>query len=145
MTGHPEKDGTYALSARSLFWPNMSCDVRQFVRNCLVCRSSTSWRDHRHGLLSPLPVPPRMWREIFIDFVTGILESQGCTNLLVISDRLSKGVILAACQQIDTEALTGIFLNSLVRGRGFPSAITSDRGPQFVGPFWTRLCQLLNI
>lgn len=80
-----------------------------------------------------------------MDFVTGLPESQNCTRVLVITDRLSKGVILEACDKIDSDAPTNIFLRSFVRRHGFPSAITSDRGSQFVGAWWKRFCELLRI
>lgn len=60
LTGHPGKEATYAIMARSWFWPNMSGDIRRVVRNCFACRSSNAWRDRRQGLLKPLPIPARI-------------------------------------------------------------------------------------
>lgn len=145
LTGHPGKEATYAILARSCFWPNMSSDIRRFVRNCFACRSSNAWRDRRQGLLKPLPVPERMWREISMDFVTGLPRSNGCTNLLVFTDRLSKGVMLEPCSEMDAATLARIFVRHFVRQHGIPSAITSDRGSQFVSEFWGCVCQLLKI
>lgn len=44
ITGHPGRDETYRVIARRWFWPNLSNDVRQFIRNCDVCGDAIVWR-----------------------------------------------------------------------------------------------------
>ena len=134
-----------AMVARQFFWPNFVADIRRFVRNCDTCRSTTVWRDRRQGLLRPLPVPDRQWREIAIDFVGPLPESRGCTMVMVVTDRLSKGVILIACEKIDTDKVAKRLLHYFYPRHGLPAAITTDRGPQFTGQLWRRLCKLLGI
>ena len=60
--------------------------------------------------MKPLPVPDRIWREISMDFVTDLPLSNSCTNLLVITDQLSKGVILELIVEITAVAVVGVFL-----------------------------------
>ena len=103
--GHPGRDITGALLSRQFFWPNMSRQVRQFVRNCDACGRNKAWRDRRQGFLKPLPVPSRIWQEISIDFIVELLLSEGCTNMIVITDRLGKGVILEAMRDITAETV----------------------------------------
>ena len=57
LTGHPGKNGTIAVVSRDFFWPNLQTTVKQFVRNCGICGRTKVWRDRKHGLLRPLPVP----------------------------------------------------------------------------------------
>lgn len=80
-----------------------------------------------------------------MDFVTELPESDGCTNIMVITDRLSKGVIFEPCKRIDTDTIAEKFIKEVYRHHGTPAAIVSDRGKQFVGRMWKRLCQLLQI
>ena len=40
-----------------------------------------------------------------MDFITDILESEGCTTIVVITDRLSKGVITGELLKLIVEAL----------------------------------------
>jgi len=94
LTGHPGKNTMYAILARSVYWPCMAKDVQRFVSNCDKCGANTVWRSRRHGLLKPLPIPERKWREISIDFIEKLPLSFGCRNLMVIVDRLSKGVTI---------------------------------------------------
>jgi hypothetical protein len=75
LTGHPGREMTYALIARRFFWPNIASDIRRFARNCDKCGANRVWKDRRQGLLKPLPIPDRVWREISIDFVEKLPKS----------------------------------------------------------------------
>jgi hypothetical protein len=145
IAGHPGREVTAALMMRQFFWPGMLAEIRQFVRNCDTCRRNSAWRDRRQGFLKPLPIPDRTWREISIDFVVELPLSKGYTNLVVITDRLGKGVILEPMKEITTEAVADVFVRSFYRYHGLPAAIVSDRGKQFVGHMWSRICKLLKI
>ena len=59
-----------------------------------------------------LLVLDRIWREILIDFVTDLPSCNSYINLLVITDRLSKGVILELIAEITADTVTGVFLNT---------------------------------
>ena len=93
------------MISREYFWPNMLQDVHQFIQNCDVCGHTKAWREQKKGLLKPLPVPDKMWQDISIDFITGLPESNGCMNVLVIVDRLSKGVILEGLKDLKVETV----------------------------------------
>jgi len=80
-----------------------------------------------------------------MDFITELPLSQGYTDLLVITDRLGKGVILEPCSSLIIEAVAETFIRVFYRYHGLLKAIISDRGPQFTGALWARVCQLLKI
>jgi hypothetical protein len=145
LSGHPGKNGTIGIMRRHFFWPNMQTDVRRFVRNCDVCGRTKVWRDRKQGLLRPLPVPLHQWKDIAMDFIGPLPTSQGHTHLLVITDRLGKGIELAPCESLDIDYVAKLFLQTHYRHHGTPATITSDRGPQFVSAMWKRVCQLLGI
>lgn len=147
LTGHPGRDTTLAMISRRFFWPGISQDVRKFCNNCDVCGRTTTWRDKRWGLLKPLPIPSQVWREISMDFIVGLppARDSGTTNCLVIVDRFSKGVIFEPVSDMSAEGTAKTFMKSFYRRHGLPSAITSDRGSQWVNAFWKRVCQLLKI
>ncbi|KAI0993224.1 hypothetical protein K3495_g14960 [Podosphaera aphanis] len=146
-TGHPGRNNTIAILSRSFYWPGMNNSVRRFCRNCDVCGRSHVWRTSRQGLLQPLPVPDRFHSELSIDFMTD-LPSKDKTNaryLMVITDRLLKSVTLEAMTSMNAEDCAERFMQCHYRFHGFPNALTSDRGSNWVGDFWTRLCQLAGI
>jgi Integrase zinc binding domain/Chromo (CHRromatin Organisation MOdifier) domain len=143
--GHPGRDNHFAILARRFFWPRMSQDIRRFVRNCDSCGRNKAWRDRRQGFLKPLPIPERIWQEISIDFVVDLPPSEGRTNMIVITDRLGKGVICDGLENIQAETVAKWFVRNYYRRHHLPRAIVSDRGTQFVGSLWSRICSLLGI
>ena len=76
-----------------------------------------------------------------MDFIVELPLSGGCTNILVITDRLSKGVILKSCLTIIVKNIANVFIRQVLRRHGLPKAIVSDRGTQFTSLFWKTLCQ----
>ena len=145
LCGHPGRENTAQILARQYFWPQMTQDIRRFVRNCDACGRNKAWRDIRQGFLKPLPVPNRIWSEISIDFIIDLPESNGCTNMVVITDRLGKGTICDGLKDITAETVAKWFLRTFYRRHYLPRAIVSDRGTQFTGHLWTRVCNLLGI
>lgn len=65
--------------------------------------------------------------------------------MIVITDRLSKGVIADGLKKIDAETVTKWFIKNYLPHHYLPNAIVSDRGPQFTGALWKRICELLKI
>lgn len=147
ITGHPGREATYAILSRRFFWPGAAKDVRRFLRNCTMCGRSTIWREKKHGLLKPMPIPERIWAEISIDFITELppTGTQQATNCMVITDRMTKGVILQDMKDVSAEAVAERFVKCYYPYHGLPTAITSDRGPQFTSQIWRRICEVLKI
>jgi hypothetical protein len=142
--GHPGREETYTVLSREYFWPRMSQQVRRYTRNCNVCGRTKPWRDQRKGLLKPLPVPDRPWQDITMDFIVGLPKSNGHTNILVITDKLTKGVILEGMSDIDTHSTAWVIVRRVIGAHGIPRSITSDRGKQFENYMWARVCQLIG-
>lgn len=147
LTGHPGRDALKSLISRRFYWPGLDPDVRRFVRNCGVCGRSNVWREKRRGLLKPLPIPERIWSEISIDFIVELppTKSTGSTNVMVITDRLSKSVILEAMTDITAETTAKTIGKCLVQHHGLPRGVVTDRGPQFTSHLWRHLCRLLRV
>ena len=128
VTSHPGRELTYKILARDYFWPGMTNSIRRYVRNCDACGRSKSWREGTQGLLKPLPIPTRIWKEISMDFVEGLPESEGMTSLMVITDRLSKGAIFVPLPDTKTETVVRKFIERVVAYHWLLDAITSNRG-----------------
>ncbi|KAI0997227.1 hypothetical protein K3495_g10960 [Podosphaera aphanis] len=145
LTGHPGRDTMIGILLRRWFWPKMRDSVRRFVRNCDVCGRTTVWREAKAGFLRSLPIPERIGSELTIDFITDLPESQGCTNVMVITDRLSKDVFLFGSDSIRAERCAEIFVDKYYRYFGFPRYLTSDRGSDWLSHFWKIFCKLCGI
>jgi hypothetical protein len=80
-----------------------------------------------------------------MDFIEGLPESNGCTTLLVVTDRLSKDVILIPLKDTTAETVAHNFLCYVVAYHWLPDAIVSDRGTQFTSHFWAILTKMMRI
>jgi hypothetical protein len=146
VTGHPGRDNTVAILCRSFFWPLQNLIVCRFMHNCDVCGRTTTWRDRRHGLLRPLPIPARFHSKLLVDFMTDLpSDGQSPKYLMVITDRLLKSVTLEAMTSKGAKACAEVFLQCHYHSQGFPNALTSDRGSNWTGCFWKKLCELAHV
>ena len=143
--GHPGRTKTLELVRRSYFWPRMRTLIARYVRNCHTCSRSKSRRHAKYGVLKPLPVPNQRWKDISMDFVTGLPVSQGFDAILVVVDRLTKMRHMIATNTTATaEDVADLYVNNIYKLHGFPNTIVSDRGPQFAALFWKELCKRLQ-
>ena len=86
-------------------------------------------------MLQPLPVPARIWSDISMDFIIKLppTKPNGATNLLVITDLLSKGVTLVPMVEITAGATAQAVVDYVIANHGPPNSTVSDRGRQFAG------------
>jgi transposase InsO family protein len=98
-----------------------------------------------YGILNPLPVPKCPWRDISMDFVTGLPLSDSHNAIWVVIDRLTQIHLVPCSTTVDTKELTNIFIINIFYLQGLPDSIVSDRGPQFASRFWKYLCNSLHI
>lgn len=146
--GHPGRTGTLQKVQSHYYWPTLYPDVKEYVRSCPVCKHSKSHREHKHGLLKPLPIPDRYWQDISCDFITSLppcrYGGRLFQHILVVVDRLSKGKKFIPMDSLEVKAVVQAFIDFVWRSEGFPATIISDRGTQFVAHFWQRLCKRLG-
>lgn len=145
LTGHPGKDTMVGIILRRWFWPKLRDSVRRFVRNCDVCGRTSVWREAKAGFLRSLPIPDRIGSDLTIDFITDLPVSEGCTNIMVITDRLSKDVFIFGTSSMTSEYCAKLFIDRYFRYFGFPRYLTSDRGSDWTSHFWKTFCQLVGI
>ena len=97
LAGHFGIDKTRELIGRKYYWPSLRKDVESYVRGCDVCLASKAVRHKPYGDLQSLPVPTHRWKDLSMDFVTGLplsadWKSDNYNSILVIVDRLTKMV-----------------------------------------------------
>jgi len=145
MTEHSERNVTDALLSWQFFWLKMLQNVCTFCQNCDKCCTNNSWKDRWQGFLKPLPVLKQIWWKIFIDFVVDLSSSEGCTNLLIIMNCLSKKIILKLCKNMTAEWVVQTFVQHFYQAHELFTAIVSNWDTQFMSSLWKRVCQLLKI
>lgn len=145
LTGHPGKDTMVGLILRRWFWPKMRDSVRRFIRNCDVCGRTSVWREAKAGFLRSLPIPDRIGSDLTIDFITDLPPSEGCSNIMVITDRLSKDIFIFGTNSMTSENCARLFIDRYYRYFGFPRYLTSDRGSDWTSHFWKKFCEITGI
>jgi len=147
--GHPGRNKTANLLTRSYFWPGLTKDVAQYVRNCHLCKRSKVSRSAPQGWLKPLEIPYRPWTSISMDYVVNLpdCERDGITykHILVVVDRLTKMRHFIPCASLEADELASRFLQAIYSLHGCPDNIISDRGSQFISTFWNTLSKRLGV
>jgi hypothetical protein len=67
-----------------------------------------------------------------MDFITDLPESEGCANIIVIIDRLSKRVIADGLNNLKAETVAKWFVRRYYLHHFLLFAIVSDKGTQFI-------------
>ncbi len=140
-TSHRGNRRTIDLVQRFYYWPGHRATIRQYIRNCQP-------RDSTNGLHHPLPIPQERWKDIAMDFITGLPLSEGYNAICTIICRLTKERHYVPCHWGDggtsAEETVWIMLWNVYRLHGLPSSIVSDRGSQFISTMWQSLCKRLK-
>jgi len=140
MTEHSERNVTDALLSWQFFWPEMLQNVCTFCQNCNKCHMNNSWKDRQQGFLKPLSVLKQIWQKIFIDFVVDLPSSEGCMNLLIITDCFNKRIILKLCKNMTAEWVTQTFVQHFYWAHELFITIILNWDTQFVSSLWKRVC-----
>jgi len=86
LAGHPGQSKTYQLVCRDFNWPNLREFVLDYVWSCNICGRNKARHHKPYGLLKQLPIPPRPWESISMDFIEQLPLSEGYTDILVVVD-----------------------------------------------------------
>ena len=141
LAGHFGIEKTCELLARKYFWPSLRHDVEAYVKGCDVCLASKAMRHKPYGNLQSLPVPTHRWKDLLMDFVTGLpistdWKGDSYDSILVIVDRLTKMVHYKLVKiTIDAPGLAEVIIDMVVCHHGLPNLIVTDRGSLFTSKF----------
>jgi len=138
--GHEGVLKTLKRLASEVYWKGMRRDVVEFLRGCQVCQQNKYSTLSPAGLLTPLPIPTKVWSNISLDFIDGLPKSEGYDVVLVVVDRLSNYDHFVPLKHPYTaKSIADIFLHEIVRLHGFPESMVSDRDKIFIINFWSSL------
>jgi len=81
-----------------------------------------------------------------MDFIEQLPESKGCSDILVVIDRLTKqAVFIPTLRTLDSSRLASLFISHIFTKHSVPSHVTSDHGAEFTSRFSKSLAQALYI
>ncbi|CAM8925392.1 unnamed protein product [Rhodiola kirilowii] len=144
--GHSGRDATLHRIKSLFYWPKMSTEVQNYVRNCDICQKNKYDTSAKPGLLQPLPVPEGIWQSISMDFIEGLPQSFGKHCILVIVDRLSKNAhFLAISHPYTAIEVAQIYMDNVFKLHGMPQSVISDRDPTFMSQVWKELFKVHGV
>ena len=97
LVGHFGIEKTRELIGRKYYWPSLRRDVESYVRGCDVCLTLKAVRHKLYGDLQSLPIPTHRWKDLSMDFVTGLplfsdWKGDNYDSILIVVSRLTKMV-----------------------------------------------------
>ena len=118
-------------------------DIRNFVAKCDVCQCNKGETIKYPSTLQSLSIPPIIWWDISMDFITGIPKLGNKSVIMVVVDCLSKYAHLFSLQNPFTASTVAqIFMDQVFKLHGMPHSIVSDHDPTFTSNFWQELFKL---
>ena len=139
------------LVAQKYYWPTFCHNVDNYVKGCDVYLASKAVRHKPYNDLQSLPVFSHYWKDLLIDFVTGVpistdWKGDSYDSILVIVDRLTKMVRYKPVKvTINALGLAEVIINVVVRHHGLSDSIVTDWGSLFTSKFWLLLYYFLGI
>jgi hypothetical protein len=125
--GHSGFNKTYDQVKHSFFWDGMKRDIRKLIVECEVCQCNKRETVKSPGTLQPLPIPPAIWKDISMDFITGLPKSRNKSVIMVVVDLLSKYAHFRALPHPFTASTVAqIFMDQVFKIHSMPHSIVSD-------------------
>ena len=116
----------------SLFWPDISRDIKELRANCATCMQVS--KQQSKETLFPHSVPIFPWQKLGCD----LFDYQGAQYLLV-ADYYSKYSILRKLNSTTSAAIIN-HLKSIFAEHGIPESLVTNNGPQYSSPEFAALC-----
>ena len=96
--------------------------------------------------LKPNEAMSTPWKDITMDFITGLPEAQGYDTLFVTCCHHTKQAhIIPTTTETSARGLAALFRDHVWKLHGLPETALSDRGPQFTVEFMKELNGILGI
>lgn len=114
------------------YWPGLSKDVKNYVRDCRTCRMSKHDNLKPPGLMGKFRIAKQPWQMISMDLLGPFPRTRhGHTSLLVVSDWFSKYPCLIPLRTTTAPVIVKNVENKIFLEYGVPQTVIMDNGPQF--------------
>ena len=121
-TGHQGISKCREQARQSVWWPGLSRQLEELVKNCSTCRKFTTQRSET---LIPTALPELPWQRVRTD----LFELKGHTYLLIV-DYYSRYIEVARMNRTTAEDVI-LLTKGIFARHGIPEVVVSDNGPQY--------------
>ena len=121
------------------------------MKGCNVCLALKAVRHKSYGNLQSLPIPIYYWKDLSMDFITGLLiltdwKEDSYDLILIIVNRLIKIVHYKLVKvTINAPGLAEVIINVVLKHYGLQNSIITDQESLFISKFWSLLYYFLGI
>ncbi|XP_055838190.1 uncharacterized protein K02A2.6-like [Episyrphus balteatus] len=123
----------YRLRDR-FYWPNMAAQVKSFVGQCDVCKTTKAPNSILRPPMGQAFIVDRPFQHVYVDFLGPYPRSKnGNTHILVCLDQLTKFVLVKALRKATGENAIRFLEDEVFSIFGVPESLLSDNGKQFIG------------
>ena len=138
---------TMALIKRHYVCSSLQRYVERYILSCDVCQAAKSRRVDTTRELRPLPVPGTRWHSESVDWVPGLPPTKpGHDAIMTVIDRFSKrGMFIPWRKDMTAHDVVYVFLREVIRLKGCPGQIISDRDKVFQSQAWKELVHRFKI
>ena len=146
VAGHWGKYRTQELVSLNFIWDTWSEDVARYVPGCEKCQKSRLDRHSRQTKVVPMPTGERPFKQIAMDFVGELPESDGFHAIPVVTNQFTKvqHYIPTKTTWI-AENVADSYINNIWGLCGLPRHITSYCSQQFASKLLKELNRKLNM
>ena len=142
--GHQGSERTLVLIKMRCYWPTMTYDVQRWCdkceRCCLAKEKQPKLQTHMGSLVATAPLDV-----LAIDFTVLEPASDGCENVLIITDIFTKFTQAIPTKDQKANTVAAALVNNWFVQFGVPRRIHSDQGRNFEGTVIRELCRMYNI
>lgn len=141
--------GAFKTTKRILqkyYWPGVSNDVKQYVKNCDVCNRSKTTTKQQFGKMGKFKTASRPWQVVSMDLMGPFVRSsKGNEYLFVICDYFTKMPILVPLRNAKAVKICEIVESQLFLEHSVPEVIVTDNGKQFISKEFKKLTESYGV
>jgi len=143
QVGHPGRDRTHSLIKERFFWPGMTKDIENHVKNCERCLRRKSPTTVKAPLVSIKTTQPL--ELVCMDFLTLEPSKGGQQHILVVTDHFTRYAQAYPTKNMTARTTAEVFFKNFVVNYGLPRRIHSDQGANFEGKLMKEVCNLTKM
>lgn len=145
--GHFAFHRTLLNIQKRYYWPNMSKEILEYCKSCMVCAKNKKNHVTVRPLLRPIDIANAPFDVITVDHLGPLKPAslQGNKYILVITDLFSKYVDCIALPDCSAKTSARAIIDRIFYEHGAPKCIISDRGSSFTSKIYRHIMKELNI
>ena len=123
----------------------MKNELVEYMARCGIYQQVNMEHQKLIGLLQPLLIPEWKWKNITMDFVSGLPMGKRASMRFGHHRPTNQICTFLPMKMVDlVEKLAKLYMNEVVRLHGVPVLIVSDRDPRFTSWLWAIAQQALR-